>query len=181
LIKETLRVAEPRELTTEELKVAEALVRRAFSGHFRSHDWLHAVDGVHVVLTDNDELVGFAAVVPRTLRHGDQLFDTGYVEAVAVDPTRQGAGLGRIVMDQAEAVIRERHHIGALNAVSTAAEFYATRGWWRWTGHTQAMGPNGTVDTYDEADLIYLFDPAGTYSLDRGMPLVCDWRAGDLW
>jgi aminoglycoside 2'-N-acetyltransferase I len=174
-------IAEPGELSEAELADAEALVRAAFGSQFRPHDWLHAVDGVHIVVTDDDQsLVWFASVVARTLRHNDIAFDTGYVEGVAIRADQQGRGLGRVVMDRAEHIINVRHELGALNAVETAAAFYAARGWLPWTGHTQADGPTGIIDTYDGADRIYLLSEH-IQPLDTGKALICDWRSGDLW
>ncbi|MEH3139536.1 MAG: GNAT family N-acetyltransferase [Mycobacterium kyogaense] len=171
-------IAEPGQLGPSELDAAEALVRSAFGSGFRSHDWLHAVDGVHIVVTDADQiLVGFAAVVPRTLCHNGITLSTGYVEAVAVRGDRQGRGLGRIAMDNAEHIITSRHQLGALNAVASAAPFYEARGWRLWSGPTQAAGPAGIVDTHDDADKIYLYGK----DLDSGVPLICDWRPGHLW
>jgi aminoglycoside 2'-N-acetyltransferase I len=45
-------IAEPGELNEAQLDAAETLVRTAFGSGFRSHDWLHAVTGVHVALTE---------------------------------------------------------------------------------------------------------------------------------
>jgi len=164
-----------------QLDAAERLVRAAFGSNFRSHDWLHAVDGVHVVLRDDSQsLVGFASVAARVLRHNGIAFSTGYVEGVAVRSDQQGRGLGRIVMDCLEHIIRARHQLGALNAVATAAPFYASRDWQAWIGHTQADSPTGLIETYDPADRIFLFTPHGG-ALNAATPLVCDWRAGDLW
>lgn len=174
-------VAEPGELTAAQLQTAELLVRAAFGPSFRSHDWLHALDGVHVVLTAGEDLLGFGAVVPRTLHHTGRALDTGYVEAVAVRADQQGSGLGGLVMDHVEKVIRARHAVGALNAVESATGFYARRGWRPWTGHTQAVGPAGVIDTYDDADRIFLLTPGGAQPLDPGAALICDWRSGDLW
>lgn len=175
-------IAEPGELSEAQLDAAETLVRSAFGPSFRPHDWLHAVQGVHVSLIDGETLVAFAAVVARTLHHSGDAFDTGYVEGVAVRADQQGRGLGRVVMDHAETIIHTRHQLGALNAVETAAGFYAARGWRPWTGHTQATSPEGVIDTYDAADRIYLLNPTeGNHSLDTGAALICDWRPGDLW
>jgi aminoglycoside 2'-N-acetyltransferase I len=175
-------IAEPGELNEAQLNDAETLVRNAFGSNFRSHDWLHAAHGVHVALTDDETLVAFAAVVTRTLHHSGAAFDTGYVEGVAVRADHQGRGLGRVVMDHAETIIHTRHQLGALNAVETAADFYAARGWQPWTGHTQATGPEGVIDTYDAADRIYLLNPTEQNPwLDTGAALICDWRPGDLW
>lgn len=175
-------IAEPGELGAAQLESAETLVRSAFGPSFRPHDWLHAIEGVHVVLTAGQSLVAFAAVVARTLHHNGIALDTGYVEGVAVRADQQGRGLGRILMDHAETVIRGRHQLGALNAVDTAADFYAARGWTPWTGHTQATGPAGVIDTYDATDRIYVLNPTEhDQPLDADAALICDWRPGDLW
>ena len=102
-------VAEAGELSDSEMADAEHLVRSAFGAHFRPHDWLHGVDGVHVLVSDGGTLLAHAAVVPRALRHDGTHLSTGYVEAVAVRADQQGRGLGRIVMDQAESIIATRH------------------------------------------------------------------------
>ncbi|MDV3126490.1 GNAT family N-acetyltransferase [Mycobacterium sp. 21AC1] len=175
-------VVEPRDLGRDEWTAAERLVRSAFGADFRSHDWLHAVGGVHVLITDGDALLAHAAVVARTLRHDGALFDTGYVEGVAVRADTQGRGLGRVVMDHAESIIRERHQIGALNAVESAATFYAGRGWQLWSGPTHGDTPQGMIDTYDDADRIFLLPSPGlAHGFSATQPLICDWRVGDLW
>jgi aminoglycoside 2'-N-acetyltransferase I len=108
------------------------------------------------------------------------VFDTGYVEAVAVHSDLQGSGLGAVVMDCAESIIRTRHELGALNAVDSAAGFYAARGWELWTGATQALTPDGRIDTYDAEDRIFVL-PFGRWRPDVGGVLTCDLRVGDLW
>ena len=122
-------------------------------------------------------MLAHAAVVTRSLRYGGQVLNTGYVEGVAVRNDQQGRGLGRIVMDHAETVIRTRHQIGALNAVENAGPFYAQRGWWRWEGPTRADTPHGNVDTFDPTDHIFVFTPHPTLIGSSTEPLVCDWRA----
>jgi aminoglycoside 2'-N-acetyltransferase I len=175
-------VAEPGELGHDDLATAQALVRSAFGSSFRAHDWLHAVDGVHIRLVEDGVLLAHAAVVSRTLRHDGEVFDAGYVEAVAVRDDQQGRGLGRAVMDHAESVIHTRHQIGALNAVESAARFYLGRGWRPWHGPTRADTPDGVIDTYDAADRIFLLTtPGSELNLAATQPLICDWRIGDLW
>ena len=49
--------AECGELTQHDMDTAEALVRAAFGDSFRTHDWLHGVDGVHVLIRAADELL----------------------------------------------------------------------------------------------------------------------------
>lgn len=175
-------IAEPSELTQQDLDTAEALVRAAFGDSFRTHDWLHGVDGVHVLITEESELLAHASVVTRSLRYGNGLFTTGYVESVAVRAEQQGRGLGRLVMDHAEAIIRAQHQLGALNAVESAAPFYAARGWRPWNGLTQADTPDGVVGTHHPDDRIFVLPMVDTGDrFPETSPLICDWRVGDLW
>ncbi|WP_309227919.1 MULTISPECIES: GNAT family N-acetyltransferase [unclassified Mycolicibacterium] len=177
-----MQIVQPSDLSQGDSRAAEALVRSAFGDSFRAHDWLHGVDGVHVLVTDDGVLLAHAAVVTRTLSHADDVFDTGYVEGVAVRTDQQGRGLGRLLMDHTESIIRASHDIGALNAVESAATFYAGRGWQPWDGPTQADTPSGVVDTYDTDDRIFLLptdSPARGFA--QSLPLICDWRVGDLW
>lgn len=175
-------IAEPGALRQDDSDAAAALVRTAFGDSFRTHDWLHGVDGVHVLITEAGEVLAHASVVTRLLRYRSESFATGYVESVAVRADQQGRGLGRVVMDHAEAIIWDQHQLGALNAVESAAPFYAARGWQSWTGHTQADTPDGVVDTYHPDDRIFVLPKAGTVDrFSESSPLICDWRVGDLW
>ena len=173
-------IAEPGELSGRQLDAAQSLVRSSFGASFREHDWAHAVEGVHVMIWEGGLLVAHASVVPRTLWYDDEVFDTGYVEAVAVLSDARGSGLGAAVMDGAESIVRARHELGALNAVQSAAAFYAARGWEPWAGPTQALTPNGLTDTYDAEDRIFVLS-VGDRKPDAAGVLTCDWRIGDLW
>jgi aminoglycoside 2'-N-acetyltransferase I len=175
-------IAAADELSKAELDDGEALVRVAFGDSFRAHDWLHGVEGVHVLIIENADLLAHASVVTRTLRYDGDCFTTGYVESVAVHPGHQGRGMGSVIMDHAEAIIRARHELGALNAVQTAAPFYAARGWQHWKGHTQADTPDGVIDTYDPDDRIFLLSTTGALlQVSASAPIICDWRPGELW
>src|SRR3954471_2848749 len=79
----SVAIAGPGALGQDDLDIAEALVRTAFGESFRTHDWLHGVEGVHVLVTGNEGVLAHASVVTRTLRHGSDAFATGYVESVA--------------------------------------------------------------------------------------------------
>jgi ribosomal protein S18 acetylase RimI-like enzyme len=68
---------------------------------FSDEDWLHALDGVHFLLVENDEIRAHAAVVERDLRLDRVALRTGYVEAVATAPAHQRKGLGTQIMREA--------------------------------------------------------------------------------
>src|SRR6476646_10859070 len=85
---------------------------------FRDEDWAHALGGVHVVVDIDGEIVAHAAVVERDLHMADMPLRTGYVEAVATMPDRQGQGLGTLAMRDVNAIIREAFELGALGTGS---------------------------------------------------------------
>ena len=53
------------------------------------------------------EIAAHASVVERELHVGGRPLRTGYVEAVATAPLRQGEGLGSLVMAEVSAYIRD--------------------------------------------------------------------------
>ena len=76
-----------------------ALAVDAFDDGFSDDDWHHTLGGWHVLARD-EALVAHAAVVERVLEVGGSAVRAGYVEGVATTPTRQGEGLGSLVMQR---------------------------------------------------------------------------------
>jgi aminoglycoside 2'-N-acetyltransferase I len=134
---------------------------------------------VHALVWEGRELVGHGAVVMRRLLHGGRALRTGYVEGVAVRADRRRRGHGGAVMAVLERVIRGGYEIGALGASEEAADFYAGRGWQRWTGTASVVTPGGIERTAEEEGGIYVL-PVGVELTPDG-DLACDWRDGDVW
>jgi aminoglycoside 2'-N-acetyltransferase I len=172
-----LVVAHTADLSAAEVAGVRTLLGAAFKGRFDDDDWEHSVGGLHVVLADGDQLVGHAAVVQRRLLLDDRSLRAGYVEAVAVDPGRQGQGLGAQLMAEAERIVRGGYDLGALSAADRVEGFYTGRGWRRWAGPTGVMAPTGIVRTPDEDGTTYVL---ADWS-DLTGRLACDWRPGDVW
>ena len=123
------------ELTAAEIAAIRDLLWAAFppgEEGFTEADWDHALGGVHIVLDLGGSLAAHASVVERDLHVGGRPTRTGYVEAVAVDPARQGSGLGTQVMHEIDAEIVERYELGALG--TGAHHFYERLGWQVWRG-----------------------------------------------
>jgi aminoglycoside 2'-N-acetyltransferase I len=176
-----LRRATTAELTSEELAALRRLVFGAFAGRFDEHDWEHALGGTHVLATDGDEVVAHGAVVPRWLVAGERGVRSGYVEGVATREDRRGLGLGTLVMREVGRVVEEGYELGALADGSRIPGFYQRLGWETWRGPTFVAAPGGRVRTAeDDGGILVLRTPASP-ELDLGDPLVCDWRAGDVW
>jgi aminoglycoside 2'-N-acetyltransferase I len=82
------------------------------------------------------------------------------------------------MMDRIERMVRAAYDIGALGSSDEGQLLYRERGWVPWRGPLRALTPDGIVPTDDEAGavLVLVQDP-----VDLEAPLMCDWRAGDVW
>jgi aminoglycoside 2'-N-acetyltransferase I len=177
-----------RQLSTGELDPAmvmeiRTLITSAFGTRedhgFSDEDWAHSLGGVHFVLDDNDVVVAHASVVQRELHIDGRPLRTGYVEAVAVAPGRQGHGLGSIVMSAVDAHIREAFELGALS--TGRPSFYERLGWQLWEGPTAVRSPLGTRPTPDDDGGILVLTTPTSPRLHLGATISCEWRPGDVW
>ena len=94
---------------------------------------------------------------------------------MAIDRQRQGHG--RAVMAALHPYVERGYELGALAASDAGAALYTALGWTRWTGRTAVLTPDGIRPTTDDD----IFVRAVTARLDPGLPLVCDWRDGEVW
>lgn len=170
-------------LTSTELEKLRSLLWRAFGDRpedgFDEDDWSHALGGWHVLAEDGDRVLAHAAVVRRALEVDGEAWDTGYVEAVATDPSHQGRGIGTQVMTTIGEVILENHPLGALG--TGAFHFYERLGWRRWQGRSGVRTPSGIKRTSEDDGFIMVLLTEETADLDLGGLITCDWREGDVW
>jgi aminoglycoside 2'-N-acetyltransferase I len=167
------------DLTEIELILLWALVREAFGGELSQEDWDHARGGLHVVLSEGDQLISHAAVVPRTMLAGGRPLSAGYVEAVATRPRWQKQGHGNEVMRAVGTIIAADFEMGALS--TGQPEFYSRLGWEPWRGPTYAQTPTGRIRTSADDGSVMIMRTVRTYDLETHTPLVCEWRSGKLW
>jgi aminoglycoside 2'-N-acetyltransferase I len=166
---------EPREQTA-----IRALLDAAFGADFSDDDWAHALGGTHAFVEADGAVVAHASVVPRVLDIGHHRVRTGYVEAVAVLPAMQGAGLGTAVMRAVGEVIAPEFELGALSTGEW--HFYQRLGWERWRGPTWVRHRHGGLERSpaDDDSLMILRTPASP-PIDLFAPLTCEARTGDPW
>jgi aminoglycoside 2'-N-acetyltransferase I len=177
-----LRRLPTSQLSSSEIAAIRDLLWTAFppgEDGFTEGDWEHALGGIHVVLDLDGVVVAHASVVERELHVGDRPTRTGYVEAVAVDPARQGSGLGTRVMREIDAEIVERFELGALG--TGAHHFYERLGWRTWLGPTSVRTSGGARRTPEEDGFILVLPTPIWRDPDLSAPLSCDWRPGDVW
>jgi aminoglycoside 2'-N-acetyltransferase I len=180
-------VAEVQRIATDDLspKIVRSL-RELFgavwgdgSEGFTDEDWDHAVGGVHFILQEGEVIVAHASVVDRQLHTSGHRLATGYVEAVATSPIRQGQGLGSSVMRKVTEYIDGTFSLGALATGRFA--FYERLGWTRWTGPTYVRTETGLIRTPEEdGNVLVRLTPASP-ELDLSTPISCEWRPGDVW
>jgi aminoglycoside 2'-N-acetyltransferase I len=174
-----ITVAHTAHVDPKDLGAARALLDDAFPDGFGELDWEHCLGGLHALAWDAGELVGHGALVQRRLFHHGRALRTGYIEGVAVREPSRRSGVGSLLMEELERLVRAAYEVGALSASDVGVPFYHGRGWLRWRGHTGAMGPEGIVATPADDEAVFVLpvhaplNPAGH--------LVCDWRDGDVW
>lgn len=174
-----LTIAHTAQLDALVLDEAHALCVCAFGERFDDDDWDHALGGLHALIREGDRLVAHGAAVQRQLLHGGRTLRAGYVEAVAVHPAHRRRGHASAVMAALEDALRRAYDLGALAASPDGARLYQVRGWTRWRGPTAALTPDGVRSTPEEDGTVWVLPAAA--DLDPDSPLICDWRAGDLW
>lgn len=175
-----LRIYASADLDAERAASIRSLLDAAFDGDFSDDDWSHALGGTHAVIVAGGVVVAHGSLVPRILDAGGETLHAGYVEAVAVQPALQRAGLGSAVMRALAPSIARDYDVGALSTGEWP--FYARLGWERWQGPTSVRHPDGRVErTPDDDDSLMILRTARTPALDRTTALTCAWRRGDAW
>ena len=178
-----LRALPTSELTHDELAAIRALMDRAFGTGdeaFADEDWAHALGGRHFVLDDGGALLSHASAVERVLEVGGRLLSTGYVEAVATEPGREGQGHGSRVMAAVTDHIRSTFELGALGTGRHA--FYERLGWETWRGPAFVRERDGSeIRTPDEEGYILVLRTPTSPPFELDEPISCDWRPGDVW
>jgi aminoglycoside 2'-N-acetyltransferase I len=167
------------ELSEIERVMLWALLTESFAGDFDEHDWEHAVGGLHVVVSQDEQPVAHAAVVSRTMIAGGLPFSCGYVEAVATRPRYRKEGHATSAMSAVGTIISRDFELGALSTGSHG--FYERLGWERWRGPTYVQSPDGRIRTPDDDDSVMIMRTSRSLFLDSSKPLVCEWRTGDVW
>lgn len=175
-----VRICRSDALTAGDRLALRALLDAAFAGEFADEDWAHALGGTHAIAEADGGIVAHASVVPRALDAGGTILHAGYVEAVAVLPSRQRTGLGTAVMRALDPIIARDYEIGALSTGEW--HFYERLGWARWHGPTWVRHADGRRErTPDDDDSIMILPTPATPTLDRAWPLTCAKRSGDSW
>jgi aminoglycoside 2'-N-acetyltransferase I len=178
----TRRQIRTAELTAPEIAATRELLWTAFGDGeegMTEDDWQHALGGMHFVLDVDGTIVGHASVVERELHVDGRPLRTGYVEAVATAPDRQGSGLGSRLMAEVNAYIRDGFELGALG--TGRHRFYERLGWQTWRGPSSVRTDDGEQRTPDDDGYIMVLATPSSPQLDLTAPISCEWRPGDVW
>ena len=173
------------ELTATQTDGLRRLLWAAFNDpnpdeRFSEDDWQHALGGMHFLAEEDGRIVGHGSVVERDIRVGGRPLRTGYVEAVATDPQRQGRGIGTALMRAVAAYLGEAgYQLGALGTGSQG--FYERLGWTTWRGPSSVRTPEGERPTPEEDGYIMVLATPASPPFDLDAPISCEWRPGDVW
>ena len=136
-----------------------ALLAKAFSrsrtpfGGERS--WSSARPELRVVGRRDGHVVAHTAVLRRFLQIDGRAQLVGDVGLVAVDPNRQGAGLGAALLAQTWAVLCGLGMpFGFLTCGEQVAGFYARGGWTRVPGPTRMIRADGRMQVYGGVSMV---------------------------
>lgn len=175
-----VQIIETASLSDRQRRAVRRLLQQAFAGDFSQDDWSHALGGCHAIVIADDAIVAHGAAVERRIFVGDRPYRAGYIEAVAVQPARQRAGLGSAVMAALTDVVRARFELGVLSTGS--ARFYERLGWERWRGPSYVRAADGRLlRSADEDNGIMVFRCGSSRNIDATLPIACESRAGDSW
>lgn len=178
-----IRQVPTAELTGTEIARLRGMLWAAFehdeSGGFSEHDWQHGLGGIHFLGELDGQIVSHAAVVERSLQIAGVPVKTGYVEAVATDPARQGRGFGTQLMRVVGDYVDSTFELGALGTGSQG--FYERLGWRVWLGPSAVRTADGDEPTPDEDGYVMFRLTPSSVRIDPSAPISCEWRAGDVW
>lgn len=177
-----VRRVESDDLRAEEIAALRDLFDAAWrnkDAEFTDEDLMHAFGGVHFIVEQEGRIVSHGSVIARELHTADHRLTTGYVEAVATLPSRQGRGHGSTVMRAIGEHIDQTFQLGALD--TGIPGFYEPFGWFVWKGPTFVRMDVGREPTPDEDGSVLVHRTPTTPDIDPTAPLSCDRRPGDPW
>jgi aminoglycoside 2'-N-acetyltransferase I len=175
-----VRLVESRNLTDAERAAIRRLLDEAFGGDFSDDDWQHALGGWHAMVGPAESVVAHAALVERRICVGARELRCGYVEAVAVKPGHQRAGLGTAVMSKITELILARFDMGALSTGEWP--FYQRLGWERWRGPTYVRtADGGHLRSPEEDEGVMVLRCAASQDIGLSAAITCEERTGDSW
>lgn len=120
-------------------------------------------DGLHVLASIDDTLVGHAVITTRWLQAGvAPLMRTAYVDAVASSPQHRGQGIGTSLMARLALEV-SGWDIACLE--TERQSFYERLGWEEWRGPLAGRTDSGLMPTPDQTGIMVLRLP-NTPTLD---------------
>ena len=136
-----------------------ALLARCFPRSFTpfgpGRSWSSARPELRVVARDAGLPVAHVAVLRRFLQVGDGSVAVGDVGLVAVDPARQGSGLGAALLARCRTTLSGLDlPFGFLTCGEHVAGFYASGGWVPVPGPTRMVRADGRVQVYGGVSMV---------------------------
>jgi nodulation protein A len=160
------------DLVGHEHEALAGLLRRCFprsrAGFDGASSWASARPELRVVGYEGERPVAHLGVLRRFVQVGDSAQLVGDVGLVAVDPDRQGSGLGAELLDRGAAALRGLDlPFGFLTCGEQVAGFYAAGGWVRVANPVRMIRRDGRVQVYGGVAMVLPVHP-GTAAWPAG-------------
>lgn len=120
------------------------------------------VDDVHVLMTQDDVLIGYLRITPRPLICSGASYVAGGIGTVITDQALRKQGLGKKLMAVANKTIEDRYDAGVLFTTKVISPFYIECGWEKQNalsvensaGQKTPLGSEEICMTYDPQGLL---------------------------
>lgn len=164
------------ELSKTDKEELFSFLDKAFEGEFSRDDLSHALGGIHLMIKEDEKIIAHVSVVQRSMVVGKKAHYVGYVEAMAVSSKYQRQGIGQLMMEEVESIIKGTFDFGALCASEMGLPLYQKMGWIKWEGNIKEFSLSGIKESNEE---ILVFNTNEQISLKEDF--ICDLREGDCW
>jgi aminoglycoside 2'-N-acetyltransferase I len=154
------------------------LLDLAYEGDFSSEDWEHTFGGQYFIGFLENTIIAHGAVVPRPMTINGTNLAVGYVEAIAVLPSRWRLGFGTQLMKEVTQFCHNNYEISMLSTDEN--QFYQRIGWLQFQGESFVKNSDTEVRTAEEDEGL-MFLPGKKSGITQIQRAVCDARGGDSW
>ena len=112
---------------------------------------------IHILLKDNDKLIGYLNIVNVSIQcDGETLYVLG-IGNVCIHPDNKCLGLGALIMSAAKYYCRRNNRVGVLLCQDKNKAFYDACNWYRFNGtvYQSNYGSSKHINFYSTKPLLY--------------------------
>ncbi|MBU3716620.1 MAG: GNAT family N-acetyltransferase, partial [Candidatus Nanopelagicaceae bacterium] len=149
-----LEIRRLAEINSQESAQILSILSEAFEGEFSHEDWLHTFGGYRFLGFLNNQLIAHGAIVKRRIWVDSEELIVGYIEGIAVAPSKWRKGFGSALMEQISSLCKSEF---SLSMLSTGEKnFYRKHGWLDFQGESYVLENGMEIRTEDEDEGLML-------------------------